>query len=78
MLLIQEYIEKKKIIQNYILEYIETENDSDLTFQNIVDCIKDQILEDKHETKALLLLISAILNNYHRNRVFFDKIERIF
>lgn len=58
MLQIQEYIEKKKIIQNYILEYIETENDSDLTFQNIVDCIKDQkILEDKHETKALLLLI---------------------
>lgn len=75
---IQEYIEKKKVIQSLLLNYIENDNKEE-TFQNLIKSIEDQkILNNHHEFKLLLCLILKVANNQYRTSDFFFKIEKIF
>ena len=75
---IQEYIEKKKVIQSLLLNYIENDNKEE-TFQNLIKSIEDQkILNNHHEFKLLLCLILKVANNHYRTSDFFFKIEKIF
>ena len=73
-----DYIEKKKDIHKKLLEYLENEKNVEEYFQNVVQKINDQkIQNDKQEFKAILRLIIKISNNHKRSPNFFIKIEQI-
>ena len=75
---VQEYIEKMKKIQQYILNLLDQENDQEELFQNIKQVIQEsQISKDSHLFKTFLYMISKILNNHYRYPNFFTKIEQI-
>ena len=67
-----------KSIQNSLLEFLEEESDGDDKYENFINLVStQQIINDKHEFKALLQLISRIANNHHRSRNFISKGERV-
>ena len=75
---IVEFVEKKKSIQNALLEFLEEESAADDKFENFVNLVTgQQIIKDQYEFKELLHLISNIGNNHHRSPNFIIKLERL-
>ncbi|KAK8857406.1 hypothetical protein M9Y10_015811 [Tritrichomonas musculus] len=76
---IQEYIDKKKLLQRKLLDFIENDSSNDEeNYHNLIKYINSQkIQKDKHELKSLLYLILKISNNHFRISCFFEKIEKI-
>ena len=75
---IKKWLEKMKMIQNAILEFVDEESNSEENYENLVNIIKDhKINEDPHEFKALLQLINNISNNHQRIYNFINKIDQI-
>ncbi|KAK8894012.1 hypothetical protein M9Y10_022444 [Tritrichomonas musculus] len=75
---VREFIEKKKKMQEYLLEFIEREDEEEENFLNFQDfCDYQNVTMNKHEMKALLYLIIKIADNHHRTNNFFAKIEQI-
>ena len=76
--IIDEYIEKMEKAQNYFLEFLENENNSEENFQNLINFIVDfKIQENQQDLKEFLHLLFNILNNHKRLPNFFSKIEQI-
>lgn len=74
----KDYIEILKKIQEFIIEYIDIEDNQEENYQNLIRYIQDlNIWSDQHEIKILLLIIDQISNHHHRHHNFFDKIEKI-
>ncbi|KAK8846951.1 hypothetical protein M9Y10_019523 [Tritrichomonas musculus] len=74
----KEYIENMKTIQQRLLDFIENEDDKEENYENILEIITDQkIQENQHDLKTLLYLITKIANNHHQQPHFFTKIEKI-
>ncbi|KAK8865390.1 hypothetical protein M9Y10_010935, partial [Tritrichomonas musculus] len=71
-----EYIQKMKMLQDNLLQILDTNNDNYENFQDIIH--KSKILENKYEFKSFLHLIFKISNHHHRTVDFFIKIEKIF
>lgn len=72
----QEHIEKMKKIQNYILNFID--KDQEEVFQTIKQEIEDsKITKDSHLFRTFLYMLSKILSNHYRYPHFFSKIEKI-
>lgn len=76
---IQEYISCKKEIQKEILSLFTLDQNGDnVDLEKFTKKIKDQkILDDEHEFRLLLHLISNISKNHHRSPNFFNIIEKI-
>lgn len=75
---IQEYLEKMKNIQKYLLEFIENEDKYEENYQNLIKIFDDnKIQKNRYDLKALLHLIVNIANNHYRGQNFFSKIEKI-
>ena len=75
---IQEQGKKMEEIQTSLLEFLNSESDSDETFQNPKDVFNNfNICGDKHNFKLFLQFILNISNDYNRQHSFFDKIEII-
>ena len=75
---LDEYIEKMKDIQNYVLSFIDSDDCSTLMKDDLFKFFDEKhILEDKSNMKPLLKLFVKILNNYHHFPYFFKKIEII-
>lgn len=75
---IQEYLEKIKSMQCKILDYLDSNNNNEENFQNLVELFdKHKIRENKHELKILLILLSKISSHHYRYLDFFNKIEKI-
>ena len=75
---IEEYVEKKKNIQQVLLEYIDGESNVEENYETLIQVLKEQhIIEERHDTKEMLYLISNIGNNHPRSNTFFHKLELI-
>ncbi|KAK8871824.1 hypothetical protein M9Y10_007569 [Tritrichomonas musculus] len=73
-----ESINKKKKIEESLLEFLEEESNAEENYENFVQVIKDQkIQEDKYELKSLIQMISEIGNNHQRIFNFIEKMERL-
>ena len=76
---INNFIEKKKMLQAALIDYIDC-NTSQMeeNFQNVTTIVNEQnIRKDKQEFKLLIYLISHIANNHHRSSQFIAKIEKV-
>lgn len=72
------YIDKMKIIQSTLLEYIECDCYNEENFQNLIQILKDyKVTTIRHELKLILHLLLKISNNHYRPDDFFNKIEKI-
>ena len=75
---IQEYIEKKKELQEELITFLDNQNNEEENFTNLMNLIQDQQLQtDKHEMKIFLHIINQISNHHHRYFHFIEKIEKI-
>lgn len=75
--LLRKYFNKKKIIEELLLECIEVEEEQSL-FDKLIDEIDEQkIAEDKNELAVILRLISRIVDDHFRPPTFFEIIEQI-
>lgn len=71
-------LDRMKKVQNYLLSFIDTEEDIEESYQLITDIIvNEKIYENIQEFKLMLTLITRISNNHHRYVNFFPKIEKI-
>ena len=74
----ETFVEKMKSIQNSFLEFLEEESDDEDKYDNFINLVStQQIINDKHEFKALLQLINSIWNNHHRVGNYISKFERV-
>lgn len=75
---IQEYFGKKREGYNYILDYIEKEDNLEENYRDLIKYINNEkIFSNRGEFKLFICLISTIANNHHRGSNFFFKIEKI-
>ena len=75
---IEEYVEKKKNIQQVLLEYIDDESNVEENYETLIQVLKEQnIIKDLKDMKEILYLISIIGDNFHRSNTFFHKLELI-
>ena len=75
---VEEYVKKRKELYSCLLNFIDTNDDSDKKFQEMVTILKKQdILTDKEQTLEILTLISKIEENHHRTPDFQGKLEKI-
>lgn len=73
-----QYLKKMREIQAHILEYLETEPNSQNDYPNLIKFFDEQnVREDPHIIKEMMRLISKISNNHHRTECFNDKIDHI-
>ena len=74
----QEYLEKIQKIENRLIEYLDRQDNIEENFQNIINILNDQkVLENRHDFRLFLHLLTCITNNHHQIQHFFDKIEKI-
>lgn len=74
----QEYLDKKKEIQEHLLDFLDSEEDSHEKYEELTKLFHQQRMKhNPHELKLVLHLLLNIANNHHRNPRFFHKIERI-
>ena len=75
---IQDYVNKMKLIQETLLEYIDSYENENEIFQKLNQYFEDyKIRENKHFLQDTLHLISKISNNHYRSQNFINKMERI-
>ena len=75
---IQQFIEKMKICEEYLIEYIENQQNDEENYQKLLNLFKDQnIFNTKHSLKTLLYIIIKISNNHIRLTNFNEKIRKI-
>ena len=73
-----ELLNRKRELQNCILEYIDSQENIDDYFTNLSKLIiEQQIQENPDSLKSLLYLLNTISNDYHRPPDFFEKIDKI-
>lgn len=75
---IEEYLIKMRKIQKAILEFIESVDERETKFNDLIELVNDmKIRENCDDLKLLLHLIMVITRNHNRNQDFFSCIERI-
>ena len=76
---IHDYIFLKQKLQNFILTYIDNDEDSETNYEDLNDYIlNNQITTNRKDLYELLKLLSVIINYHHRYHEFSNKISRIF
>lgn len=79
MIKIQKYIEEKKKIYDFLLNFLEISDKNDFTFINLTKFMEtNNYLANHNDLLHILRLITKIADNHHRNDLFFKKIEQIF
>ncbi|KAK8854382.1 hypothetical protein M9Y10_016944 [Tritrichomonas musculus] len=74
----ETFVDKMKSIQNSLLEFLEDESDSEDKYESFINLVStQQIINEEHEFKELLQLISIIMNGHHRVLNFISKAEQI-
>ncbi|KAK8900153.1 hypothetical protein M9Y10_002476 [Tritrichomonas musculus] len=75
---IHQFLDKINKIEEIILQYLDSDNLDIIDFDDLKNIIRNLgILENKHELKIFLHLISKISNNHYRSQDFFIKFEQI-
>ena len=75
---IYQFVEKMKLIQESLIDFIDKETFEDGDFDTFVNFLKSQEnYNSREELSALLHIIVQLSNNHYRVPSFFAKIERI-
>ena len=75
---INQYISNKKKIQKLILVYIESNDESSVSYQNLIHFFQtEKILGDREKLREYFHFISKICKNHHRHTNFISNIEQI-
>lgn len=75
---VQDYLSKMGKIQTSILAFIDDDGSSATGFMKLIQIFQNQkILNNRHELKSLLHILSNIADNHHRGPNFIDKIQQI-
>ena len=75
----QQYINKKVELYDLLLIFIESSDDDDSDYRNLLDFFnKEEYQANKEKLELFLRLIANIANNHHRESNFFTKIIKIF
>lgn len=75
---IQSYLEKMLSIQRAFLEFIESSENTEEKYENLITLIKDHKLKDNsQELKSFFHLILKISKHHYRTVNFFNKIEKV-
>ncbi|KAK8897693.1 hypothetical protein M9Y10_015658 [Tritrichomonas musculus] len=75
---IQETVEEMKRVQDILLEFLNSDSDSEIYFQKLEETLKDMILCDKKKEFKLFLHLLLKLSNHHYRCVHFtNRIEQI-
>ncbi|KAK8840863.1 hypothetical protein M9Y10_027690 [Tritrichomonas musculus] len=72
---IQKYLGQMKIIQERLLDFLDSERDNEENYQNLIILLGNQKNQDVFE--SIINLISKISFHHHRSKDFFSKIEKI-
>ena len=74
----QEYSRKIEEIHSNLLRYIETEDNMEENYQNLINLFQRYKYDnDVHELKIFLYSLTAIAKNHHRESNFFNKIKKV-
>lgn len=75
---IDKFLEKFKIIQEKILDFLEEEENIEENFYNLKQLLEDtKIRECQHEIRQFLHFLIKVANNHHHASDFFKKIDLI-
>ncbi|KAK8840923.1 hypothetical protein M9Y10_027755 [Tritrichomonas musculus] len=75
---IDGFVEKMKMIQNDLLDFLEDESDAEDKYENFINLLSTQeIIKDQYKFKGLLYLINSIGNNHQCIPNFIFKVERL-
>ena len=75
MMDIKDSFDKMKSIQNYLLEYIRSEENTDAHFQNLIHEITDQdVFKNQYFMDTFLQMIVKIYTNHKYTSDLFNKI----
>ena len=75
---VQDYLSKMGKIQTSILAFIDDDDSSATGFMKLIQIFQNQkILNNQHELKSLLHILSNIADNHHQGPNFIDKIQQI-
>ena len=75
---IQDQLDKLKKLHSIVLDYIDKEDDLEENYENLLNFIKEQKMDQNgHDFRLFLRLLSSISDNHHRVNNFFEKIERV-
>lgn len=76
---IQRHVHAKKVLHVSILRFLESETNIEEKAHNIINLLQSQkILENIHEFRLFLFLITKICNNHNQDQYFFEKVSFIF
>ena len=76
--IVQEYLNKKKIIEELLLDYLENDDKENAIFDKLINYLYNHnIPTSKKDMKTFLRLISKIADHHYRNPAFFEKILNI-
>ena len=75
---IDGFVEKMKMIQNDLLDFLEDESYAEDKYENFINLLSTQeIIKDQYKFKGLLYLINSIGNNHQCIPNFIFKVERL-
>lgn len=76
---VENWIDQKKELYSLILNFLESEKDSEDEFQVLMKIIDNQeIVKNKHSIKEIFQILYKIGDNHHRTTDFFTRLARIF
>ena len=74
-----ERIEEMKSFQNYVLSFLNNDEQSEESYQNICELLaKHNFVTDTKELKPFVSILRNIFSNHHCSPNFYEKIFRIF
>ncbi|KAK8837880.1 hypothetical protein M9Y10_035821 [Tritrichomonas musculus] len=74
----EAYLEKMKKIYGALLDFIESGEDKEILFQELIKLLDNQkVFENPKEIQSFLHIISKVSKNHHCSPCFFSCIERI-
>ena len=74
----KEYVDQNKEIQNKLLLFFDQEDKIEENYTSLIELFTNyKIIDNLHELKSLLYLISNISNNHYQTPKFIFKIERV-
>ena len=73
-----EYLDKNKEIQKQLLLFLDKEDNIEANYKNLIELFTNyKILDNYHEFKSLLYLLSNVSNNHYQTPCFNSKIEQL-
>lgn len=76
---LKQYISQMEEFQEIILAYLESENDSDQNFGDLIKYSQSKHnFDDRMELYEKLKMISSLIRNHHRSPDFYNRVKQIF